>query len=97
MDYDVWSRLRTYDSFDAPYCGQLTEIGCQQLQTVGKKLRERYVDKLGYLPANYDADTSPDPLHYNCTNMKRTIHSADNLLSELCMFFIIHIFIDKNI
>ena len=86
MDADVWSRLRTYDSFDRPYLGQLTEIGCKQLQSTGQKLRERYVNQLGYLPTNYDATSSP--LHYNCTNMKRTIHSADNLLCELCMFIL---------
>eukprot|EP01084_Bolivina_argentea_P058737 107233_1 len=81
MDYNQWSRLRTYDSFSAPYLGQLTENGCKQLQLVGKKLRKRYIDELEYLPSIYDENVSG--LHYNCTNMKRTIHSADNLVSQL--------------
>ena len=85
MDENMWSRLRTYDSFEAPYLGQLTDIGCKQLQSVGKQLRKRNVDDLEYLPSIYDQQSSN--LYYNCTNMKRTIHSADNLLSQLCMFY----------
>ena len=75
--------------------GQLTEIGCQQMHSVGTRLRKRYVDELGYLPSDYDPRNSP--MHYNCTNMRRTIHSADNLLCGLCMFSLFSYFVFLSI
>lgn len=34
--------------------GELTKVGQQQAREVGEWLRQRYVDDLGFLPAQYE-------------------------------------------
>ena len=64
-----------------PFLGQLTDKGVNQMENVGKLLRNRYVDTLKYLPSDYDPNDNN--LHYHSTNMARTIQSADSVLQGL--------------
>lgn len=73
--------MTTWDNHDKPFLGQLTDKGCQQLAAVGDLLRSRYVEKLQYLPSEYDSSTTK--LQCHSTNMKRTIESADCVLLNL--------------
>ena len=36
--------------------GELTKLGQQQAREVGEWLRQRYVDQLGFLPAQYEVN-----------------------------------------
>ena len=82
------AQLSTTDNTNHPFLGQLTDKGAQQLEKVGQYLRNRYVNELQFLPSEYDASNTN--LHYNSTNMARTIQSADCLLQTLCMTYIDH-------
>jgi len=51
------------------------------MESVGKLLRNRYVDTMRFLPSEYDA--ANNNLHYHSTNLARTIQSADCVLHGL--------------
>ena len=34
--------------------GQLTKVGQEQMYQLGKEIKARYVDELGFLPAEYN-------------------------------------------
>ncbi|HCJ1124946.1 TPA: histidine-type phosphatase [Legionella pneumophila] len=68
----------------APYqwqkdLGELTEKGINQEIQLGKKLREKYVNRFHLLPENYKLGS----LYARSTNIKRTITSANSLLLGL--------------
>jgi len=70
--YTGWDRQNT------PY-GQLTDLGAQQLMTIGAELRRRYVGTL--LPA--DAGDAASLLYCRSTNFCRTMQSLRALLAGL--------------
>jgi hypothetical protein len=54
------------------------EIGKSQHKELGKTLRKKYVEELGFLPSSFD----PELFAVRSTSYSRTIQSANNLLSE---------------
>ncbi|OIR58686.1 MAG: uncharacterized protein A8A55_0540 [Amphiamblys sp. WSBS2006] len=64
---------------DSCYLGQLTDIGYELMGALGKRLRELYVDKLGFLPTTY----SPDAVHFHSTQYARTIESVHAVANSL--------------
>ncbi|KAJ1736236.1 hypothetical protein LPJ61_000020 [Coemansia biformis] len=60
--------------------GELTDRGKSQHRTLGARLRQIYVDKLGYLPAELK---SADALYVRTTYIWRTKNSAQSLLGGL--------------
>lgn len=59
--------------------GQLTVVGAQQHQALGRALRSLYVDTLHVLPPTLDS-TSSAALYFRSTDIPRTIQSAWNLV-----------------
>jgi hypothetical protein len=53
------------------YFGQLLGKGVKQLERTGKYFREIYIDKLKFLPTEYD----PEVMRFRTTGALRTIHS----------------------
>ncbi|KAJ2563383.1 hypothetical protein IW140_006143 [Coemansia sp. RSA 1813] len=62
--------------------GQLTDVGLQSLERVGRHLRDLYVDKLGILPRNIGAKPS-DWLYVRATDYSRVLQSTFALLTGL--------------
>ncbi|KAJ2709259.1 hypothetical protein H4R19_004345, partial [Coemansia spiralis] len=60
--------------------GELTDRGKAQHRLLGSRLRQVYVDKLGFLPAELK---SADAVYVRTTNVWRTKNSAESLLGAL--------------
>ncbi|KAJ1734994.1 hypothetical protein LPJ61_000781 [Coemansia biformis] len=64
--------------------GQLTDMGRQNMTTLGAHIRSLYVDALGFLPATRQAgDSVADPLHLRSTSYTRTLESLHHVLGGL--------------
>ncbi|KAF8951393.1 hypothetical protein CPC16_009754 [Podila verticillata] len=59
--------------------GQLTPLGAQQHRTLGGILRDIYVDRWKFLPADFD----PSTLYVRSTDVWRTQQSAESLITGL--------------
>ena len=59
--------------------GQLTAMGQLQALQLGGWLRERYVDRNGFLPVSYD----PQALKVRSTNISRTLDTVTGVLTGL--------------
>ncbi|KAG0025824.1 hypothetical protein BGZ82_009818 [Podila clonocystis] len=59
--------------------GQLTPLGAQQHRTLGATLREIYVNRWKFLPAEFD----PSALYVRSTDVWRTQQSAESLITGL--------------
>lgn len=76
------TNVHTWDShYHYPYLGQLTSKGVSQLIDLGRWVRQRYINQLGWLSPSYDNKNSK--LYYISSNFARTIYSADSLLMGL--------------
>ncbi|KAJ3334630.1 hypothetical protein HDU93_007596 [Gonapodya sp. JEL0774] len=60
--------------------GQLTDRGKVHLESIGRLLRDRYVDRLGYLPARLE---SAELLHIQSSDYARVMESTQYLLAGL--------------
>ncbi|ETO28340.1 major acid phosphatase Map (histidine-acid phosphatase) [Reticulomyxa filosa] len=69
------------------WMGQLTERGVRQMEEVGRWLRKRYIDELGYLSPTFhsgnDGTSNSNKLWIQSTNFARTMYSVDSLLMGL--------------
>ncbi|KAK9767008.1 hypothetical protein K7432_003483 [Basidiobolus ranarum] len=63
--------------------GQLTPKGMRQKRNVGSKLREIYVNKLGYLPKTLNRRNLEDTIFVRHTEKERTKQTAISLVSGL--------------
>ncbi|CAO1615430.1 unnamed protein product [Parajaminaea phylloscopi] len=63
--------------------GQLTDVGRQSTLTMGRYLREIYVQRLGLLPEEMRAGVDDGKLYVRSTNMSRTIESAQQVVTGL--------------
>ncbi|KAJ2532163.1 hypothetical protein EV175_007173, partial [Coemansia sp. RSA 1933] len=72
------------NSSDPRMCnaGQLTDVGLQSLERVGKHLRELYIDRLGIIPASTGSKVS-DFLYIRSTDYSRVLQSTFALLTGL--------------
>ncbi|OIR58355.1 MAG: histidine acid phosphatase [Amphiamblys sp. WSBS2006] len=64
---------------DRCYPGQLTDIGYTFMGSLGKRLRELYVEKLGFLPEKYN----PELVHFRSTQYVRALESVHALANSL--------------
>lgn len=67
------------DMANSPYA-QLTEIGAQQLMSVGRELRRRYLGAHGF---SFELAEAPSNIYARSTNMCRTLQSLRSLLAGL--------------
>ncbi|KAJ1425675.1 histidine phosphatase superfamily [Ochromonadaceae sp. CCMP2298] len=80
LEVDVVSTLYSgWDKVNIPYA-QLTEVGCSELQMVGRELRQRYVES-GFLPP--DLAQAAGAVYARSTSMCRTQQSVRSLLAGL--------------
>eukprot|EP00923_Selenidium_pygospionis_P001767 GHVN01002597.1.p1 GENE.GHVN01002597.1~~GHVN01002597.1.p1 ORF type:complete len:475 (+),score=37.63 GHVN01002597.1:34-1425(+) len=64
---------------DSCYLGQLTDVGHELMTSLGRRLRELYVDRLGFLPATFD----PKTVNLRSTEYARTIESLQAVFTGL--------------
>ncbi|KAI9030950.1 histidine phosphatase superfamily [Phycomyces nitens] len=62
---------------NACYYGQLTDLGRKSMSLLGTRLREIYVDKLGFLPDRYDEKT----IYVRSSDYPRTQESVQQLVA----------------
>lgn len=61
------------------YLGQLTAHGAKQMESVGREIRQKYIESIPLLPPTYD----PNKLFIRSTNTKRTIETAYQIIRGL--------------
>ena len=73
-------KRKFFDNYRRPSYGLLTPKGNNEMESLGTRLRKRYIDSAGFLPDRLNVND----LLIRSTNMKRTCSSVDYLLRGLC-------------
>ncbi|KAL0091912.1 histidine phosphatase superfamily [Phycomyces blakesleeanus] len=73
----IVDRPHQFTADNACYYGQLTNLGRNSMSLLGTRLREIYVDKLGFLPDRYDEKT----IYIRSSDYPRTQESVQQLVA----------------